>query len=108
MKKTACNLQAAFPFPIFWRIRADLFLLLSDGDQLHFKNQGFSRTNVGTRAAVAVRHVGGDKQLPFRSDGHQLQRFRPPLNYSAYRERNGLTGFVGTVEFLAIDERSAI
>src|SRR5579864_5041388 len=86
-----------------------LFLVLAlDREQFDFKDEGCVGANVGALAAFTVREVRGDEELPLRSHGHELKRFRPALDHSAYWKGCGLTALVRAVEFLAVDEGAAI
>src|SRR5215467_6121922 len=89
---------------LFRRRQSRLFL---DGNQLDFKNQQFIWFDPRA-AAIAVGKIAGNKELPFRSDRHELQSFRPTLNDPGDREGCGLVAFVRAIEFVAVDEGAAI
>src|SRR5580658_2779714 len=103
---------ARFFRPDFWRaglLLLALLLLLSNRDQFHLEHQGVTGSDVAAlRSTIAVGQIGWNKQLPFRSHWHQLQRFSPSLDHSAHRKGDGTAMLGGGVEFLAIDQRPAI
>ena len=84
------------------------FLLLADRDQLDVKDKSFTGTDVSTCAAIAVGEIGGNEELPLRSDRHQLQRFGPALDHASDGKRSRLSTLVRAVEFFAVDQRAAI
>src|ERR1700746_258670 len=83
-------------------------LRLADREQFYFEDQGGSGADVCAGAAIAVGEVGGDEELPLRSDWHQLQRFGPALDHAVHGEAGGLSALVGAVEFFAVDQGAAI
>src|SRR5437879_2322917 len=64
------------------------FVLGLDGEQLYLKNQGRPRADARSRirAAVAITQIGWNKQLPFRSHGHELESFCPAFDDPSHRE----------------------
>src|SRR5579885_3863927 len=69
---------------VFRRFLRRLFFF--DGKQLHFKDQCGVGPDLRTRLARSVGPFGRHKELPLRSDGHQLPHYRPSLDDLVYRE----------------------
>src|ERR1019366_8288927 len=58
-----------------------------DRKQVDLKDEGGVGPNVGARAALAIGKLGGNKELPLRSYGHELQ--------TAEQRNDAFLGFVG-------------
>src|SRR5581483_1830597 len=91
---------------VFRRFLRRLFFF--DGKQLHFKDQCGVGPDLRTRLARSVGQFGRHKELPLRSDGHQLQRFRPSLDDLVYREAGRPAVLFGAVEFRIVQQRASV
>src|SRR5208282_6365463 len=87
---------------------ASLLALALNRDQLDFEDESGVGTDVRPCAVGAVSKIGRNEKLPLRPHGHELYRLRPPLDDSIQGKRGGLAALVGTIEFLAADERAAV
>src|SRR5713101_9592345 len=82
--------------------------LRRDRDQFNFENQRGVRADVLACTLRAISEIWRHKQLPFRTNRHQLQRLAPALDHFAYRKRHWFAALVGTVKLFAFDQRAAI
>src|SRR5664280_573406 len=71
--------------------------------QFDLKKEGGVGTNVGARAALAIRKGGRKKALPLPSPWHQLEGLGPAFDDSTSRKCRRLAALVGAVKFLAVD-----
>src|SRR5450755_2706607 len=85
-----------------------VFWFLLNREQFDLEDQGRVRPNVGARAPVRVSKIRRNKELPFRSDGHELERFRPPFNDLTDAKGRRLSALVGAVKLRAIDQSAAV
>src|SRR5688572_30240318 len=86
------------------RRRSAALLLALDAEELDLEDERRVRTYVRSRAALAVRQLRWDVELPLRADRHELEGFRPALDDPVHGEARRLAPPVGAVELLPIDE----
>src|SRR5215472_14789769 len=80
-----------------------------DRNQLNFEDQcAVGRDVAVAGAAFAVGKLRRNKELPLRSDRHQLQRFGPAFDDAVHGKARRLAAAIGTVKFLAVDQNAAI
>src|SRR5277367_6620705 len=86
---------------------SSLFAL--NGDQLHVKNERLIGTNgPAARSARPISEIGGNVELPLRSNGHELQRLRPTLDHAADLKLGRLAALVGAVKLCSVDQPAAV
>src|SRR5882724_5294038 len=99
--------QSAKPWPIRNERAFQILLLVRcrlltlNRNQLDFKDEGGTRRDNPARATRAIGQIRRDKELPFRSHRHELQRLSPALDDATDWKSCRLAPLVRTVKLSA-------